>query len=109
MRRRDFEGVEWEEGREETERKSKDRKIHKERKRLVEFLKEKEWTIFNCAVKENEEEEYTYTGNRENTVIDYMIGRKRITERIKRLKIGERIDSDHHRVEVTIVEKSRAS
>lgn len=42
LRRGGFEGVEWEEGREETERKSKDRKIYKERKRLMEFLKEKE-------------------------------------------------------------------
>lgn len=76
LRRGGFEGVEWEERREETERKSKDRKINKERKRLVGFLEEKEWTIFNGASKENEEEEYTYIGNKENTVIDYMIGRK---------------------------------
>lgn len=41
---------------------------------LVEFLEEREWGIFNGSIKGVERGEYTFTGGKENTVIDYIIG-----------------------------------
>jgi len=46
--------------------------------------------------------EYTFTGGRGNTVIDYVIGDKEIRGKMNRMRIGERIDSDHHPIEVWI-------
>lgn len=41
---------------------------------LVEFLEERGWGIFNGSIKGIEREEYTFTGGKENTAIDYIIG-----------------------------------
>lgn len=43
---------------------SKNRKINGERKRLVEFLEEKGWDIFNGSMRGDEEGEFTFTGER---------------------------------------------
>lgn len=65
---------------EEKVRRSKDRKVNKEGRILVEFIKERGWSIFNGVVKGDKEEEYTYTGGRGNTVIDYVIGDREVRE-----------------------------
>lgn len=46
--------------------------------------------------------ENIHTREVEETVIDYVLGNEEVRERIIRLKIGEKIDSDHHPVEVTL-------
>lgn len=56
----------------------------------------------NGRVKGDEKGEYTFTGRRGNTIIDYVIGSKAIRERVKRLAVGEKIDSDHHPLEVVL-------
>lgn len=82
-------------------RKSKNKKINREGRRLLDFVEEKGWSILNGGTKENEEGEYTYTRNIGNTVIDYVLKEEKAKEKI-RLEIGEEIDSDHHALEVYI-------
>lgn len=61
-----------EEGQEEGEgrRKSRDKKVNREGKRLIGFLEGRGWMILNGCIKGDEEGEFTYTGGRGNTVID---------------------------------------
>lgn len=40
----------------------------------MEFLEERRWRIFNGSIKGVERGEYTFTGGKENTMIDYIIG-----------------------------------
>ncbi|XP_024887566.1 trichohyalin-like [Temnothorax curvispinosus] len=89
----------WEEEierREERGRKSKDKKINKEGRKLLEFIEERGCMILNGGTKGDEEGEYTYTGGRGEIVIDYIIGDEEVREKVERLEVGERIDSDHH-------------
>lgn len=37
----------------------------------------------------------TYVERNGDTVIDYMIAREEIREKVKRLEVGDRINSDH--------------
>lgn len=76
--------------------------MNKDGKVLVRFLKEIGWGILNGCMDGDEEGEYTFTGGKENTVIDYVIGDEEVRERVGKLRIGERVDSDHHPVEVWI-------
>lgn len=48
----------------------------------------------------DEKGEYTFTGKRGNTVIDYVIGNIEVKERVVRMKVGDRINSDHHIMEL---------
>lgn len=48
----------------------------------------------------DEEGEWTFTGGRGNIVIDYVIGNEENRERIRNLRIRNKVDSDHHPVEV---------
>lgn len=90
----------WDNGGESGKRKSKDKKVNEEGSILVECLEESDWSIFNGGVKGDEKGEYTYTGERGNTVIiDYVIGDEEMKERIGRL---EKVDSDHHPLVVSI-------
>lgn len=65
------EGEEETEKREERRRKSKDEKVNREGRRLVEFIERMGWGIFNGDIRD-EEREFTFTGVRGNTVIDYI-------------------------------------
>jgi len=55
----------------------------------------------------DEEEEFMFTGGRRDTVIDYVIEDEKIREKVGKLTIGERIDLDHHPVEVLIKGEKR--
>lgn len=76
-------------------RRSKDKKINGEG-RKVEYIEERGWTILNGNVRGNEEEEFTYTGGKGETVIDYVLGEEKIRDKVERLEVGERVDLDHH-------------
>ncbi|XP_071577594.1 uncharacterized protein [Temnothorax nylanderi] len=77
-------------------RKSKDKKVNKDGRTLLEFIEERGWTILNGGMKGDEEGEYTYTGGKGETVIDYILGDEDIREKVERLEVGEKVDSDHH-------------
>ncbi|XP_067217103.1 LINE-1 retrotransposable element ORF2 protein [Linepithema humile] len=83
-------------------RKSKDRKMNREGKVMVEFLEERGWGILNGCIEGEEEGEYTFTGGKGNTVIDYVIADEDTRGKIKRLRIGDNIESDHQPVEVWV-------
>ncbi|XP_068991496.1 trichohyalin-like [Neodiprion pinetum] len=89
----------WGEGEEDSRsRKSQDRKINSEGRQLVQFLEETGWTIMNGNIEGDEEGEFTYVGGAGVTVIDYAIGDIEVRDRVKRIEIGDRVDSDHHPV-----------
>jgi len=94
-------GVEGEGG-ERQERKAKDEVINGEGRRLVEWVEEMGWGIMNGSMKGDEEGEFTFTGGRGNTTIDLVIGDVEVRESIEYMEIGDRIDSDHHPVEVEV-------
>lgn len=48
------------------------------------------------------EGEYTYAGARGRSVIDYIIVNETARDKIKRMEVGERIDSDHMPLIITI-------
>lgn len=80
----------------EGEKKSKDRKINK-RRILVECIVEKGWGIYNSNIKEDKEREFTFTGRRSATVINYVIGDKEVRDKIEIVRVEDRVDSDHPR------------
>lgn len=54
--------------------------------------------------------EWTYIGSRGVSVVDYVLRNYRAGNKIEKLKIGERVESDHQPIEVTLktrVEKKR--
>ena len=73
-----------------------------EGRKLVNFIGEMGWSIFNGDMRGDEEGEWTFTGGRGNTVIDYVIGNEECREKVKRLRVGDRIDSDHNPIEVEL-------
>lgn len=88
-------------------RKSKDKKLDKEGRKLVELVEERGWEIFNGSIEGDREGEFTYTGGKGSTVIDYIIGDRETREKVKRMRVGDRIDSDHHPLEIWIEGKRR--
>jgi len=68
--------------------------MNKEGKLMLDFLGERGWCIFNGNTKGDEEAEYTYTGGRGCTVIDYVIKEGEVKDRVERMRIGDRVDSD---------------
>ena len=91
-----------EEGKEERKRKSRDEVMNEEGRKLVNFIGEMGWSIFNGDMRGEEEGEWTFTGGRGNTVIDYVIENEECREKVKRLGVGDKIDSDHHPIEVEV-------
>jgi len=83
-------------------RKSKDKKLNKEGRELVNFIQGRGWMIFNGNIKGDEEGEFTYTGGKGETVIDYVIRERELKEEIKKMEIGDKVESDHHPIIVWI-------
>ncbi|XP_054015956.1 golgin subfamily A member 6-like protein 24 [Hylaeus anthracinus] len=88
-------------GEEEETRRSKDKKINSEGRRLCQFLGELGWGIMNGDVTGDEEGEFTYTGNGES-VTDYVLGNEETRVRTVRLVVEEKVESDHQPVVVWI-------
>jgi len=57
--------------------------VDREDRKLIEFVEEKGWEIFNGNMRGDEEGEYTFTGGKGNTVIDYIMGSKDVKEELK--------------------------
>lgn len=62
--------------REKKNRKSKDKKMNREEKKLIEFIQGKGWVILNGNTKGDEEGKFMHTGGKGETVIDYILGDK---------------------------------
>lgn len=89
-------------GEEEEERRSKDKKVNEEGKKLIKEMEEVGWGIFNGGIRGDKKGEFTYTGGRGESVIDYVVGEERVKEKIKRMEVGDNIESDHHPLIVTL-------
>lgn len=63
-------------------------------------LKERGYSILNGSVVGDEEGKCSFTGGRGNTVIDYVIGNENTRDKMERIKVGDKVDSDHHPVVV---------
>lgn len=61
----------------------------------MDFAGEIGWNIYNGNIKEDEEEEFTFIGGRENTVIDYILRDEEAKKWIDRMRVGNEADSDH--------------
>ena len=81
-------------------RRSNNVEVNGEGKRLCKYLKERGWDILNGNIEGDEEGEWTYTRGRGNSVIDYVIVNENTRERVERMELGERVDSDQHPVVV---------
>lgn len=80
-------------------------KVNREGKRLDRFLEKQWWTIMNGNVNGDEEEEWTYTREQGESMIDYVIESNRTKEKIRNMVVGEKIELDHHQIIVSIEEK----
>jgi hypothetical protein len=92
----------WEEEKGDGKRKTKDKVENAEGKRLIEWIQENGWEVLNGNKRRDEEGEVTYVGSMGETVIDYAIVNEAAWERVKEFKVGERVDSDHLPLEITI-------
>jgi len=52
-----------------------------------------------------DEGEFTFTGGRGNSTIDFVLDDKEIREEIEDMRIENRIDSDHHPVKVRMKDR----
>ncbi|XP_011858385.1 PREDICTED: golgin subfamily A member 6-like protein 22 [Vollenhovia emeryi] len=84
----------WMEQKEEG-RCSKDKKINKEGKKLIQSIKERGWYILNGGERGDWEGNWTYSGGIGESVIDYVIVEQESEEEIERMEIVDKIDSDH--------------
>lgn len=66
----------------------------------MKWIEENRWGIFSGCIKRNKKGEYTLTGRKSNTTIDYVLGNKEVRERIESMRIEDRIDSDYHPMKV---------
>ncbi|KMQ85641.1 hypothetical protein RF55_15674 [Lasius niger] len=83
-------------------RVSMDKKVNGDGRLLVSKLEEVGWEIMNGGVAGDEKGNWTYTGGRGQTVIDYVIGSGEVRESIGKLEIEERVESDHQPLSVWV-------
>jgi len=67
---------------------------------LLERIEELGWVIWNGDIKGDGEGEWTYTGGRGESVIDYVLGEVGTKEYVEKMEIGDQVDSDHYPVVV---------
>jgi len=66
------------------------------------WISEKGWKILNGGTEGNWEGEFTYVGARGSSVIDYVVTSVNIGNRVRKFRIGDRVDSDHMPLKVTL-------
>lgn len=59
------------------------------------MLEERGWKIGNGNMRGDEVGELTYEGGKGTSVVDYLVVNQDVWDRISRLKVGERVQSDH--------------
>ena len=86
-------------------RRSKDKKVNAEGKKLLKVTEETGWFILNGNIEGEEEGECTenaYAGARGESVIDYVLTDEGGKEGTERMEVRERVDSDHFPLIVSI-------
>lgn len=69
-------------------------------------MEEDGWRIFSGCIIGDEEGEYSFTEGKGNTVIDCVIGDLEVRDKIGSRRIEDKVDSDHHPVEVWIEDRA---
>jgi len=87
---------------EEPWRNSKDEEVNNKGKELLGLVEDREWDIVNGNMRGDENGELTYVGGREESVVDYVLVNQKAWDKIEKMKIGNRIESDHQPLEVEI-------
>jgi hypothetical protein len=81
-------------------RPTKDGIENAEGRELVSLVEERGWDVLNGNCIGDEKGEYTYSGSRGETVIDYVMVNEEAWDEIEEFKVGERVESDHMPLEV---------
>lgn len=66
------------------------------------MMKERRWEVRNGNTWGDEEGDWTYIGSRITLVVVYVLSNYKAGNKIEKLKIGKRVESDHQPVEVTL-------
>ncbi|XP_066596130.1 golgin subfamily A member 6-like protein 22 [Prorops nasuta] len=98
---------EGEEGRTETGRRSKDKVVNAEGRRMMELMGEMGLEVFNGAVNGDKEGEYTYVGHMGRSVIDFVVGDRETREEIREMEVEVRVESDHLPIVVKLSKERR--
>ncbi|KAG7198956.1 hypothetical protein KM043_015919 [Ampulex compressa] len=85
--------LEEENGKRRAKRRSKDRVINKDGRALLTGIKERGWSILNGRYEE--EGNWTYIGENEASVIDYVIANEAARKEVKKVLQENRTESDH--------------
>jgi len=67
---------------------------------LLELIEDRGWEIVNGNIRGDESGEWTYTGVRGESLVDYVIVNQEAWDKLKKMKVGERTESDHQPLEV---------
>ncbi|XP_066593195.1 uncharacterized protein [Prorops nasuta] len=100
---------EGEEGRRNVGRKSRDRVVNAEERRMIELVGEMGLEVFNGTVRGDIEGEYTYVGHMGRSVIDYVVGDRETREEIREMEVEVRVESDHLPLMVKLDEERKKS
>ncbi|XP_071581926.1 uncharacterized protein [Temnothorax nylanderi] len=84
------------------ERKSKDKLVSNGGKGLIDLIQDKGWYVLNGTMVGDWDGEYTFVGARGSSVIDYVFCNKKARDFVRELSIGDRVDSDHMPMMVTL-------
>jgi len=84
---------------EEEGKKSRDKKVNKERRYLTGRLEEIGWFIFNGCDK-GVRREHRHARGRGEWVVNYVLEDRQTWDRIERIEVKDRIDLDHFPIEV---------
>lgn len=77
-------------------RESKNKAISNGGRKMIERIGKKGWIIIaNGNINGDEEGEFTFTGARGSTVIDYVILNEKAKEKVRNFRVEDRIESDH--------------
>lgn len=90
---------------EEEKRRSKDKTLNRQGKDLIEEIEELGLGIMNGNKRGDEEGEMTYVGRNGNSVIDYAICNVEAWDEVRNMKVGNRAESDHRPIEITMGKK----
>jgi len=85
-----------------TDKKSKDKCIGNEGSKFMEWVIEKGWVVLNGCTTGDLEGTYTYVDARGSIVIDYVLVKEHMFNKVCSFRIGDRIDSDHMPLELTL-------
>lgn len=74
---------------------------------MCEVLEETGWSILNGNVEGDEEGEWTYTRGGGESAIHYVLENKEMRMKVRRIRMWERVNSDHQPITVWIKERRR--